>query len=139
MPYIDYPVANKCFFSNIDVTHLIKQKMTPSTQKTDGKTYCKMVFNLLLFLYSSSSEMTGLKWNHTLFCSPVCGLDMSLCRHLLASMEGQDAQYKLCNGSPTLFIWLPLKIHLCSRMSEIQTCTKPLTYQDTKPFLTQLV
>lgn len=65
--------------------------------------------------------------------------DMSLCRHLLASMEGQDAQYKLCNGSPTLLIWLPSKIHLCSRMSEIQTCTKPQTYKDTKPVLTELV
>lgn len=115
--------------------------MTPCTQTTDSTTYCKMVFNLLVFVLFLSSEMTGLEMelHSPLFCSPVCGLDMSLCRHLLASMEGQDAQYKLCNGSPTLLIWLPLKIHLCSRMSEIQTCTKLLTYKDTKPVLTQLV
>lgn len=68
-----------------------------------------MVFNLLVdFFLLFSSEMTGLEMaSHSPLLLSCMWADMSLCRHLLASMEGQDAQYKFSDGSPHS-IWLPL-------------------------------
>lgn len=59
----------------------------------------------IFFSLSFPSEMTGSEMaSHSpllLFCMRA---DMSLCRHRLASMEWQDTQYKLRNGSPTLIL-----------------------------------
>lgn len=79
-----------------------------ATYKVDNTTYCKMVFNLLLFFFFFKlffpSEITGFRNGIVLplLLLSCMWADMSLCRHLLASMEGQDAQYKPNDGSPTL-------------------------------------
>lgn len=122
LPCIDYTAAgilpNKIFLFNSNVIHWINKTVNDASEvQRDWHTKHQttqypvkwFLIYFFIFLLFFPSEMTGLEMvsNSPLLLSCMWA-DMSLCRHLLASMEGQDAQYKLSNGSPTLLIWLPL-------------------------------
>lgn len=69
-------------------------------------------------------------------------VDMLLCRHLLASMEGQNIQYKLRNGTLTHTFNLASDVDSftlsgCQGFTLVPKTSK--TYKETKPVLGELV
>lgn len=79
--------------------------------------------------------------SHFPHCPPVCGLICWLCRHLLASMEGQNVPYKLRNGTlthtsnPASDVG-SFTLSGCQRFTLVPKTTR--TYKETKPILREL-
>lgn len=104
----------KCLgFFNSNVIHWINRSVSGTSERltykaSDNTISCKMVFNLrFLFVLFVPSEMTAFRNGITHSPPPhprllsCLWVDMLLWRHLLASIEGQDLQYKLSNGTHT--------------------------------------
>lgn len=129
LPCIDYTAAgflpNKLFLFNINDIHSINRtavKFRDWHRKHQTTQYPVKWFLIyfFIFLLFFPSEMTFFFFRNGYHTPPMLlscmWADMSLCRHLLVSMEGQDAQYKLSDGSPILLVWLSLLDSFTLRM-----------------------